>query len=153
MSVKSLIMIYYALFNSIISYGIIAWGGAYGNVIDSLQAVQNRIIKIIDFAEINKVPFGVKKTFRLESLFYYFYELSDKYQNIKVNTRKKNISLPKLGKAVIFKSSYIIALKTYNELPYELKKIKLSKYKNMNKKYLKNKLRTALQNMYFDNEN
>ena len=89
MTIKTLIMIYYALFNSIISYGIIAWGGAYDNVMNSLQSIQNRILKIIEIDEANKVPLNIKKTFRLESLFYYYNELSKKYGDLKINTKKK----------------------------------------------------------------
>lgn len=37
MQTKTLMTIYYALFHSYINYGIIAWGGAYGNSLDVLQ--------------------------------------------------------------------------------------------------------------------
>ena len=48
MTTDTLMMIYYAFFHSMISYGIIAWAGAYNNTRDLLQNLQKRILKIID---------------------------------------------------------------------------------------------------------
>ena len=48
MQTETMRMIYYALFYSIINYGIIAWGGAYNHNINLLQKVQRRLIKIIN---------------------------------------------------------------------------------------------------------
>ena len=42
-----LLKIYYALFNSVATYGIIAWGGAYPNVINPLNKVQKKLIKLL----------------------------------------------------------------------------------------------------------
>ena len=47
MNSKTLLIINYALFNSIASYGIIVWGGAYDNILEALQRLQNRFIKIV----------------------------------------------------------------------------------------------------------
>ena len=44
---NKLISVYYAFFHSIASYGIIAWGDAYGNSIDLLHKLQSKIVKII----------------------------------------------------------------------------------------------------------
>ena len=48
MSTDCLRMVYYAFFHSIISYGIIAWGGAYSNSINLLKRLQLRLLKIIN---------------------------------------------------------------------------------------------------------
>ena len=45
---KHLITLYYAFFNSLANYAIIAWGWAYNNVLIQLQSLQDRIIKIIN---------------------------------------------------------------------------------------------------------
>ena len=47
MNIDTLIMIYYALFQNIIGYGVIAWGCAYANNLNLLQNTQKRILKII----------------------------------------------------------------------------------------------------------
>lgn len=44
---KLLILIYKALVESLIRYGIIAWGGTYDNKIKKLSVVQNYILKVI----------------------------------------------------------------------------------------------------------
>ena len=46
MTTDTLRIIYYALFHSIISYGIIAWGGAYSNSKNLLIKLQIRLLKI-----------------------------------------------------------------------------------------------------------
>ena len=48
MTTDTLMMIYYAFFHSMISYGIITWAGACNNTRDLLQNLQKRILKIID---------------------------------------------------------------------------------------------------------
>ena len=48
LSQQNLRMLYYALFHSIMPYGIIAWGGAYLNINTILQTLQYRILKIIN---------------------------------------------------------------------------------------------------------
>lgn len=47
MDVKTLMIIYYAFFHSIITYGIIAWRGAYKNVLNLIQRIQTRMLRII----------------------------------------------------------------------------------------------------------
>ena len=46
MSTETLRMIYYEFFKSIISYGYIAWGGAYNNFLNLLQSLENRHISV-----------------------------------------------------------------------------------------------------------
>lgn len=43
---KEIKYIYLSLFESIITYGIIGWGGAYDNVLMQLQKCQNSIIRV-----------------------------------------------------------------------------------------------------------
>ena len=56
--------IYYAIFNSTNTYGILGWGGVYKTHINKLQTLQNRIINIIGSE--NDIFLNVKQTF------YYF---------------------------------------------------------------------------------
>ena len=46
MEQKTLMVIYFALFHSILSYGIIDWGGLYPTQMILLQRKQNKILKI-----------------------------------------------------------------------------------------------------------
>ena len=45
MDTNTLMIIYYALFHSIISYGIIAWGGAYKNRLNVVAKHSNKVTK------------------------------------------------------------------------------------------------------------
>ena len=65
MTTDTLRMIYYALFHSIILYGIIAWGGAYSNSKNLLIKLQIRLLKIINkniFA-VDKNPMSIDQIF------------------------------------------------------------------------------------------
>ena len=44
-------------------------------------------------------------------------------QKRKTNNRKKNIPIPEITNSVINKDSYIVALRTFNELPNVLKEL------------------------------
>lgn len=44
---KLLREVYYALVQSVLSYGILAWGGAYKNVISKIQIAQNLVLRIM----------------------------------------------------------------------------------------------------------
>ena len=41
----NLLVIYYSLFYSLITYGIIVWGGAWENNLHLIQAIQNKMLK------------------------------------------------------------------------------------------------------------
>ena len=137
MSSKVLLIIYYALFYSNISYGIAAWGGAYANVIDSLQNLQDRILKVV-IKDNNTVlrPLNLYKSFKLHSLLLYYQEYKNRYENSNRLMRKKSLRLPKIHKSISFKNSKIVAIKFYNTLPKELKTLSFN-----NKINLKNKLK------------
>ena len=48
MDTKTQLIIYYASFHSIISYGIVLCGGAGKSILDTKKIIQNRLIKIIN---------------------------------------------------------------------------------------------------------
>ena len=126
MNTKTLLIIYHALFNSIASYGIIAWGGAYKNVLNPLLRLQKRILKIIFKNNIAPV-ITLKQTFIMDSMYHYYNDLKKQYITSHVITRNKGILIPKRKKLISSKNNKYIAIKFYNILPYELKK--LSTYK------------------------
>lgn len=132
-------MIYYALFHSIMSYGIIAWGGAYTNKTRNLQTLQNRILKIISKNQFlnNKQPLNLEQQFTFDSLQYFYEELSYKFSTSISNTRNKSIQMPKYYKRVSNKSSYLRAIYYFNRLPNNLKTLTKNKVKNKLKEWIK----------------
>lgn len=140
MDTNTLMKIYYAFMHSIISYGIIAWGGAYKNTVNILQNIQTKILKIINKNrfETNN-PLNIKQTFVLESLVYHYDKLKNTYLTRESKTRNKNIILPRMNKTISDKNSYIMAIKTYNSLPTELKSLN-------NKSITKRKIKKWIQN-------
>lgn len=123
-----LALMYYALFHSIATYGIIAWGGAYRNSVDGLQRIQNKLTKIIskNRSLIRNQPLTLKQSFTYESVLYHFANLRDIYLNRITKTRFKTIPIPKITKTISNKNSYVEATRIYNELPSELKKLTAS---------------------------
>ena len=74
---------------------------------------------------------------------YYYEDLKEVYKKRNSKTRNKSIQLLKTKKAVSNKNSYMVALKTYNSLPKELKS--LYSNKNYRKYTLKNKLKNYIK--------
>lgn len=126
-------MLYYALFHGIISYGIIAWGGAYSNCLNLLKNQQKRILKIVNKNEIvRNGPLTMEQLFSLESLKYHYEVLKNEFMKSKSITRNKSIQLPIRFKTVSGKSSIVRAISVFNLLPNELK-ILNSGYSRKNK--------------------
>lgn len=136
MKIETLRMIYYAFFQSIINYGIIAWGGAYNNNRNLLQIMQNKILKIINKYQfsINNNPLNLEQLYTFESLIYHYDSLRDKFLESESRTRFKFIQMPKRHKTISSKISYITAIRVFNNLDNELKIIK---NKNVKKRRLK----------------
>ena len=105
MQTETVRIIYYALFHSIIKYGIIAWGGAYNNNVNLLQKVQSRVIKIINKNKfIQNNPLNIKKMFALEALNYNNDTLKKMYLESSSITRNKNIATPKRDRTISIKT-------------------------------------------------
>lgn len=64
---KTLKVIYNTLFESIINYRIIAWGGCYKNAINKLVVIQNKLINVINEQNTCKI-LGAKDYFIIESM-------------------------------------------------------------------------------------
>ena len=142
MTTETLRMIYYTLLHSIISYSNIARGGAYNNVLDLLQRIQTRILKIVNknnFYQEN--PLNIKQIFAYECVTYHYNDLKNIYLNSKRVTRKKLIIPPKCSKMVSNKNNYIKAIQVYNNLPTEEKTLKML---DISKNYNKNKIKNGV---------
>ena len=131
MSYQTLKTIYYAFFHTIINYGIIAWGGACDNNIIMIQKAQNRILKIISKNKfIENKPMNLKQLFASESLLYNYNLLKNNFITSKSITRNKAIILSKTTLKASDKSSYIMAIKVFNDLPNDLKILDIRKVSN-----------------------
>ena len=127
-------LMYYAFFNSLLNYGIIAQGGAYSNYLGLLQRLQNRLLKIINKNKFvaNDNPLNLEQLFTFNSLMYHYETLQKKFIISTSITRKMLIKLPKSKKAISDKCNYVTAIRTFNELPNEYKVLKMNE-KNKNK--------------------
>ena len=134
MQTDTMRIIYFALFHSIINYGIIAWGGVYNNSSDVLQRVQYRLLKIINKNRfIQNNPMNLKQLFAYISLHFNYSTLKELYLNSNSKTRKKSIAIPKRSKTVTRKSSYLTSIKIYNSLPNDMKTLDHTKTSNKEK--------------------
>ena len=122
-------IIYYAIFHSMIFYGIITWGGAYNNKLGLLQSIQSNILKCVNknTFEIEKMPCNLRQLFTFESLQYYYELLKENFLESNRVTRNKSIKLPGTKKAVSNKMSSTEAIKTFNSLPNELKTLQVNR--------------------------
>lgn len=110
LNTKQLMSIYYALFWSIATYGIVAWGGAYDNNMKALIDIQKRIIKIIYnksklfsseiiFRE-NKI-ISVKKFYIEKALLTNFESMYNDYKTISATKRNTDIIPKKFIKKLV----------------------------------------------------
>lgn len=150
MSINQLLMVYHALVHSIITYGIIGWGGAYDNVNDKIQGLQTRMLKII--ANKTKI-LTIKQTFIIQSLLLNYKTLRSKFENLQSKTRNKNLPLSCFNKEIYKKSHTYAAIKAFNILPICLKGLELSKKtaKNRFKNILKDNIEYLEEKFNFIN--
>ena len=107
MSTDCLRMVYYAFFHSIISYGMIAWGGAYSNSINFLKRLQIRLLKIVNKYEFicDKNPIYLDQIFAYESLSYHHNKLQLIYLTSNRTTRYKSVQISKRLKTISIKKT------------------------------------------------
>ena len=93
MQQKTLMIIYYALFHSVISYGIIAWGGAFPTQLIILERLQTKILKIINKNKFvtNNYPCNIHQQYALESLLYHYDSLKSAFIMSNSKTRYKSL--------------------------------------------------------------
>lgn len=133
---KQLLTIYYGLFWSIVTYGIVVWGGTHDVSISPLLTIQKKLVKLI----FNKPPFyssedlykekciiSVRKYFIEKSIFRNFSSLQSAYEQLRENSsRRRIVQAPKVLKQIDRRNHKYIGNKTFNLLPDELKKKQVS---------------------------
>lgn len=117
--------IYHGLFESIINYGITAWGGAYNNSLKPIISLQNRLIIKINTTNKLVTPLNIKQAFITNSITYYFSECKKLFAERLSNTRTRQLILPKINKSISSKNAYYVAIKFYNKLPFNLKNLNI----------------------------
>ena len=114
--------IYYAIFNSTNTYGIVGWGAVYKTYLKKLQKLQNRVLKIIN-PENNDIFLNIKQTFHYSCIKKEYPSLKKILDSKdKKNSRTLIIPLPKHKKAIANKDFYYNSIKIFNIMPKKLKK-------------------------------
>lgn len=134
MSKNNLLILYYGLFNSVASYGIIAWGSAYQNAINPLENLRKKVLKLIGcFKDGSEYPLSLMQLYKLGVIEIYYDDLKKILLCDSKITRFKLIKLPVVKLEIGRKSCIFNAIKFFNELPMKYK-VNLSN----KKKYIKN---------------
>lgn len=131
--------VYYALVQSLLSYGILVWGGTNKTLINNLAILQKRIIKIILnkpytystemlYKEFNVM--NITELYALEILKYYYknkhhFNSPDHIHNTRFKTQL-HAMIPKKNKTIGTRNFTFLSYKIYNCLPPELKMINFS---------------------------
>lgn len=119
-----LVAVYHALFNSLASYGIVAWGGAYEIAIKMLNKLQDKIIKIVNCnieGNEKRELLNIRQIYVYRSLLITHDRLRLEYMGSDSITRNKEISLPKYELEVGKQNHKYTAVKFFNKLPKEIK--------------------------------
>lgn len=122
-------MIYFAYFAGTVNCGTLAWGGACITTIYPIQYIQDELLKIISRKTFNKKNYSLsmEKVFELKSLRHHYQDLSKEYKNFQSKTIVKSIPLPNLNKTLYKKSEYVVAIKSINALPNNMKLLRTNK--------------------------
>ena len=139
--VKLLLSLYRALFESILTYGILVWGGTYRNALHSLEIIQKSILKII-FKKYRLYPFHLlfsKNILNVRCL--YILAVSKFMINYEIkhnlgtrNRQYENLSLPMNKTTLNLKSLLYFGPKIYNKVPISIGSSKIHKGSAFNKK-------------------
>lgn len=142
-----LVHLYYSWVNSILSYGIIVWGGDYAENTKPLVKIQDKIIKYITsrntfplfetYKNLNILP--LRHLYFFKTLIYFVkQDNSANVRNLNYNFRSKNSYLiPKVKKEICHKNYFYLAPKFFNILPEDLKnENSIFKFKKILKNYI-----------------
>ena len=145
---------FFALFQSVLSYGIAVWGGCGKTNRGKIEAIQRRAFKLLD-----KLPYNVQHPLSFEKLYIYnilpkFHailsgcEVSNYFHNTIISLlpdhthatrflKGDNILLPPIKKTVSQRQFLFNAVKTWNERPNLVRNIQnLREMKRKLKKWL-----------------
>lgn len=146
---KSLLVVYNALVESILSYCITIWGGLFNNVLRNLQVVQNTILKVIfkkPRLHATSALYAESRLLDIRNIYTYncllwLYNNKDyaRVENIYMTRTMANqhIIVPLVKRAHLQRFVFYLVPHFYNLIPQELKTIgNKNKYKRKLKSYL-----------------
>ena len=139
---KTLMTFYYALFQSVLTYGIIGWGGLYENVSNPLTSVQKYAIKIIfkkPFKYPSEIIYKQQNILNVKQLFYKTTIMSIRKKTIiqsevshQYSTRSKenkNINVNRIVHTLTQRQSTFTGAKLYNLIPKNMKQLSDLRFK------------------------
>lgn len=160
LDLQHLKVMYYALVESLIRYGIVGWGGAYNNILKKLEIQQKWFIKII-FKKNIRYPtealFNETGLWDIRKLYCW-----SVLGNIKLNmtgqqmvshgrhTRYSILSvvIPKVQRTIFQRSHSFLGPRIYSALPVHIKMIvNIKKYKKEIKKWISSKSKRFIENI------
>lgn len=160
LDIPTLKTIYYALVESRLRYGIVAWGSSVKEHIKKLEVVQKKFIKIMlnkphnypsDNLYGDAKVFDPRQLFFLAIILFQFRNKSSLLElNHNYNTRQKMTTYrtPFSFKSIGQRSCLYLAPRLYNYLPQNIKESRsLNKFKSDVKKFIINKNRTSLHKL------
>lgn len=129
LDIGHLTQIYHAFFHSILTYGIIAWGGAYDSTFRGIQSLQNKVLGRIGLGSSEGIHniLGVRKSFLSVSAMHAFKEArgqSRPVEGIRTTKRTKNefLAVPRRTTSLGQRSFSYVGPKIFNAIPYELRR-------------------------------
>ena len=146
LSTNQLLILYYALFWSRATYGLLVWGGTHDTTLKLLHNLHKRLLKIIYkknmyysseilFRESNLL--NLRKCFAEKSVLKNFVILRDKYLLLlERNTRQKYLRAPTIFKEIGRRNHKFFSHKLFDIIPHEIKIMPPKQI--INKKLLRN---------------
>ena len=93
MTTKTLLMVYYAFYHSLINYGTITWGAAGKTLLPLVQRIQDRIIKLINRNFLgDNYPLSITQVYKFTCLLYHYETLKEIFIKTARNTRYKTLN-------------------------------------------------------------
>lgn len=137
LTIAQLKTVYFALCQSLLSYGIAAWGGAYRTTLIPLVNVQKLLLRILMrkpplssskelFQQLNLLNIQQLYVGTILTIFHQHNTLNPTPHPYSTRTQANNI-VPKMSKAFGQKHMVFLAPRLYNKLPADIKKIKNAK--------------------------
>jgi hypothetical protein len=147
-------MVYYALVQSVIQYGITGWGGAYDTHMLPLSSIQNIIVKVMlrkDISDSNVKLYDNAGILQVRKLYahciiqFIFNKKLINHHNVtpssNIITRSKtcnNLYIAKVKKGLSQRHSSYIGPKIFNSIPENIRKLKTkTAFKYYSKKWIK----------------
>ena len=127
---NQLLTLYFGLFLSYVTYGLIGWGGAYSTLLDKLQRVQDKLFKIlyckkpIRSSDKQPILLSIHQYYCYESLKQNIYKLTFSYsqKNVKI-TRNPQLTSTLCHNKVGQKNNYYCANTAFNKKESNIKNV------------------------------